>query len=261
MPAYLRSHPRIFGLVTVVLVLAVWEWAPHGGLFDPKLLPPASIVFDRFLREWVEGAFYVHLGATLLRVAVGLALAAFVMIPVGLAMGYWRAFGRMFTLTIDVIRPIPSTAFVPVAIIAFGIASPMHVFVVFLATSVPLLLASIDGVRTVDPVLINTARTFRRSTPQIFRTVLLPAALPHIVTSLRVAIALALIVAVASEMVMSAEGLGWRVLYAQRILDIPGLYAGVLTLAVVGYVLNRLFVMLEYRVIGWHRRSRAKSWG
>jgi ABC-type nitrate/sulfonate/bicarbonate transport system permease component len=257
---FLKSHPQLYGVATVLVVLAAWETSPSWGLIDRNLIPPASDVLVRFVLQWGNAEFYPHLWATLLRAGGGLLLGAVVAIPLGLAMGYWAILHRMFAVTIDAVRPIPASALVPVAILAFGIGHEMYIFVVFFATSIPILLATVDGVRSVDPVLLSTARTLGRGTVQVFRTVLLPAALPHIVTSLRIAIALALIVAVSAEMVLSSQGLGFSVLYAQRMLRIPELYTGVLTLAAVGYAVNRLFVVLENRVIGWHRRASAKTW-
>ena len=119
--------------------------------------------------------------------------------------------------------------------------------------TIPILLATIDGVRGVDPLLLDTARTLGQSTSRIFRTVLLPAAMPSIATGLRVSIAIALIVGISSEMMLSADGLGRRVVYAQRMLRIADLYAGVLTLAILGFLLNRAFLVVEGRLVGWHR--------
>jgi NitT/TauT family transport system permease protein len=256
----LRSRPWILGLIATLVVIALWQLMPTLGWVDRQLVPPASAVLARFAAEWSESAFYPDLLATLFRILAGFGLAAFIGIPLGLAMGYWALAYRMFGLTIEMIRPIPASALVPVAAIVFGIGHSMHIVVIFIATAVPILLSTVDGVRDVDPILISTARTFRRSTGQIFRTVLLPAALPHIVTGLRVGIAIALIVGISSEMIMSAEGLGRRVLYAQRMLRIPDLYAGILTLAALGYVLNRVFLLLETRVLHWHRHANVKTW-
>jgi NitT/TauT family transport system permease protein len=256
-----RARPWILGMAASLFFVAVWQLLPTLGFVDRQLVPPASAVLARFAAEWGEGAFYPDLLATLFRILAGFALAALVGIPLGLAMGYWGAAYRLFGLTIEVVRPIPASALVPVAAIVFGIGHSMHIIVIFIATAVPILLSTVDGVRDVDPILVSTARTFRRSTGQVFRTVLLPAALPHIVTGLRISIAIALIVGISSEMIMSAEGLGRRVLYAQRTLRIPDLYAGILTLAALGYLLNRAFLLLEDRMLRWHRHANAKNWG
>jgi NitT/TauT family transport system permease protein len=252
---------RVLGALTIVLVLALWQVGPNLGLVDPRLIPPFSAVLRRFANEWFERAFYTDLGATLFRVGLGLLIAASIGIPLGLAMGHWRRIDRLFALVVDVFRPIPATAFVPIALILFGIGHAMHIVVVSIAAIIPILFAALDGARAVDPVLVDTALTLGYRGARTARSVVLPAALPHIVTGIRVGIAQALIVAVSSEMVLSSEGLGHRVLYAQRLLDIPGLYAGVLTLATVGFLLNRLFVVLEGLIVGWDRQAKAKVWG
>jgi NitT/TauT family transport system permease protein len=253
--SFIRSQSWLLGLVTTLLVLAVWQILPQAGIIDKQFIPPFADAFRHFVAEWANSAFYGDLGATLFRIIGGFALAAAIGIPAGLAMGYWALGYNMFALTVDVIRPLPTTALVPIAALIFGIGNGMHIFVVVLATTVPILLATIDGVRNVDPLLVDTARTLGQSTARIFRTVLLPAAMPSIATGLRVAVAIALIVGISSEMMLSADGLGRRVVYAQRMLQIPDLYAGVITLAVLGFVLNRAFLAAENWLIGWHRRA------
>jgi ABC-type nitrate/sulfonate/bicarbonate transport system permease component len=126
------------------------------------------------------------------------------------------------------------------------------VFNIVIATSIPILLASIDRVLNVDPVLTGTAKTLGQTTSRIFRTVLLPAALPSIATGLRTSMAIALIVGVSSEMILSPDGLGHRVVYAQRMLRIPELYASVFTLALAGYLLNHLLQLGEQLLLSWH---------
>jgi len=253
MSGFLRLHSWILGLATTLLVLMAWQLLPEAGFVDRQLIPPASDAIGHFFLEWLDPHFYADLSATLLRVVGGFALAAAIGIPAGLAMGYWILGYNIFSLTIDIIRPLPSTALVPIAALVFGIGNSMHIFVVVLATTIPILLGTIDGVRGVDPVLLDTARTLGQNTSRIFRTVLLPAAMPSIATALRVSIAIALIVGISSEMMLSADGLGRRVVYAQRMLRIPDLYAGVLTLAILGFLLNRAFLAVEGRLVGWHR--------
>ena len=180
------ARPWLWGLLTIALALVAWETSPKWGLIDKHLMPPASLVLAEFFRQWLDPTFYSDVAVTLLRVGGGFAIAALVAIPMGLAMGYWITLHRMFSLTIDVLRPIPASAFVPAAAVVFGIGHEMHLFVVFFATSVPILLSTIDGVRAVDPVLIGTARTLGRGDAQVFRSVLLPAALPYIATGLRI---------------------------------------------------------------------------
>lgn len=255
MGAFLRLNPWVLGVATTMSALLVWQIIPNWGLIDRQLIPPASDVLKQFLFQWLNAHFYGDLAVTLFRVIGGFLRAAGIGIPAGLAMGYWAGGYNMFRLTIDIFRSVPATALVPIAALVFGIGNGMHIFVVVVATTIPILLATIDGVRNVDPLLVDTARTLRQGTARIFRTVLLPAALPSIVTGLRVSIAIALIVGISSEMMLSTDGLGRRVVYAQRTFKISELYAGVLTLAALGYFLNRAFLTFEARLIGWHYRT------
>jgi len=124
---------RALGALTVLVVLTLWQVGPGLGLVDPRLIPPFGAVLRRFANEWFEHAFYNDLGATLLRVGLGLLIAAGIGIPLGLAMGHWRRVDRLFSLVVDLFRSIPATAFVPVALILFGIGHGMHILVVFIA--------------------------------------------------------------------------------------------------------------------------------
>ncbi len=255
---YLRLHPGVLGVPSVIVVLAAWEVFPR--FMNSLFFPPASSVLEVFTLQWASGEYLPHVLVTLGRMVSGYAAAVVVAVPLGLAMGYWRRVFDMLELTVEVIRPIPSSALIPVALIFFGIGHNMHIFVVFITSFMPILWSTIGGVRAVDPVLISTAITLGTPPYKIFYKAILPAALPHVLTGLRISIALALIVAVASEMIISSEGLGWKLLYAQQTLKIAEIYASILTLGIIGYLLNRLFLVVESRVVGWHLRAATKRW-
>jgi NitT/TauT family transport system permease protein len=254
-----RHRPWLTGAGTIVALLAVWQLCVVGGLVDRQMIPPATTVFGRFFAQFADAGFYADLGVTLLRVFGGFVLAVLFAVPAGLAMGYWKTCHSMFGLTIEVLRPIPATALVPVAAMIFGLGTEMDIAVIFIATAIPILVATLDGMRDIDPVLISTARTFGKKTSEVFTTVLLPATLPYLAAGLRLALTIALLVAIGTEMLIGSEGLGRRVSYATRMLDISGIYAGVLTLSVLGFLVNWLFVKLEDKLLSWHRRSRRRG--
>jgi ABC-type nitrate/sulfonate/bicarbonate transport system permease component len=160
----LRRNHWLCGLLTVVALLAAWELSIRLSLIDYHLIPPVSVVFLRFLTDWTKPDFHADVVATAIRLASGFFLAAVIGIPLGIAMGYWVLVYRLFALTVDVIRPIPTTALLPIAAIMVGIGNEMYVSLIFVATAIPILLASVDGVRSVDPILIGTGRTLGRST-------------------------------------------------------------------------------------------------
>lgn len=246
----------LLGGGTIFAFLLLWETVVRIGAVDSKILPPASVVLGRYMNELANPAFYVDLRATLLRVAGGLGLAVVIAVPLGLLIGYWSLLFRMLGLTIEVLRPIPAIALLPVVSVIFGLGSGTNIALIFIATSIPILTATIDGVRSVDPVLIGTSRTLGRSTRDIFLTVLLPASLPHLSAGLRLSMTIALLVGISVEMLVSAEGLGIRVVMASRLLDMSGLYAGVLLLSTLGFLVNQAYLQAENRVLFWHRQSR-----
>jgi ABC-type nitrate/sulfonate/bicarbonate transport system permease component len=134
-----------------------------------------------------------------------------------------------------------------------GIGDALKVFIIFFACSFPILVNTIDGVRNVDPVLIRTARTFGLSRLQTVWKVILPAAGPYIMTGLRIATAIALILTVISEMIGATSGIGYFILGSQRTLHIANMYAGMLVLALTGYAINRLFLLADGRLMAWHK--------
>jgi ABC-type nitrate/sulfonate/bicarbonate transport system permease component len=151
-----------------------------------------------------------------------------------------------------VLRPIPSPAYIPIVILLLGIDDEMKIFMIAFAAFFPVLLNTYSGVRSVDPVQIQTARTFGVKGNKLLWQVVIPAASPYIFTGMRVSLAIALILVVISEMVASNNGIGYFILSAQRGFKVREMFAGVITLAIVGYSLNRLFVFVENRVLGWY---------
>ncbi|SRR5258706_4724026 len=136
----------------------------------------------------------------------------------------------------------------------FGLGDGMKIFVIFFSSAWPILLHTIDGVRNIDRVLVHTARTFGLSRARAVRTVVLPAAAPQIMTGLRISLSITLILVVISEMVGSTDGIGYFILDAQRRLKVDRMYAGMLSLALLGYLLNRLFLLFSDSFLFWHRR-------
>ena len=171
-------------------------------------------------------------------------------------MGVWRWFFLLVEPLVEFLRPIPSPAYLPMAILFLGIDDGMKIFMVAFAAFFPILLNTVSGVRSVDPVLLETAKTFGYGRWQIISKVLLPAAASFILTGMRISLAIALIVTVIAEMVAGNSGIGFYVLNAQRSFLVPEMYAGVIALAFVGFGLNKIFVLVEHALLRWQRGSQ-----
>lgn len=237
----------------------LWEAAGRYGWIHELFFPPASKIFQSFFEIIVSGEIFGHIGVSLWRAGLGYFLAALIAISLGVLMGYWRSVYEAFGLVVELLRAIPPPAIIPVAILFLGIGDPMKVFIILFSCVFPILVNTMDGVRSVDPVLIRTARTFGLTQRELIWKVVVPAASPFIMTGLRIALAIALILVVISEMVGATAGIGYFILQAQRTFRIPQMYAGMLILALLGYALNRCFLIADTFLMAWHKGLTARQ--
>src|SRR5262245_18417051 len=179
---------------------------------------------------------------------IGVALG----VVLGLLMGYFRVFYSLLEPVTEMLRPIPSPAYLPIVILFLGIDDEMKIFMIGFAACIPVLLNTYSGVRSIDPILLQTARTFGVSGTTLLWQIVLPASAPYTFTGLRVSLAVALLVMVVSEMVAASSGIGYFILSSERGFLIQEMFAGVMNLAVLVYALNRLFLVVESRVLAWH---------
>lgn len=241
------------GLAVLAACLLAWEaWALWRADLAAHF-PPASQVLTALAGMLASGELSGHIAATMRRFAEGYALAAVLAVSAGVCLGLWRRLYNAFEPLIELLRPMPSPATIPIAILFLGIGDEMKVAVTAYACAWPILLNTIDGVRSVDRVLFATAATFRLSPWARFWKVVLPAAAPQIVTGLRVSLAIALILVTTAEMVVSNDGLGYYVLDSQRTFRMPQMYAAVVALGIIGYALNRLFLAVDAWAMAWHK--------
>lgn len=246
-------HSRWTGIGVLLLLAILWEAAGRWGWVHKVLLPPASAILRMFFQVIASGEVLEHLGVSLWRAGLGYTLAALFAVALGVAMGYWRRIYDACEITIEYLRALPPPAIIPLAMVFLGIGDALKVFIIFFSCAFPILVNTIDGVRGVDPVLIRTARTFGLNPWQTAWKVILPAAAPYIMTGLRIAIAIALILTVISEMIGATSGIGYFILEAQRTLHVTRMYAGVLVLALTGYAINRVFLLIDERIMAWHK--------
>ncbi|HXF76330.1 MAG TPA: ABC transporter permease [Methylomirabilota bacterium] len=243
---------KLSGLFFILAVFALWELVARAELVNPLVVPPLSKVLGVFVELLWSGQIPAQIAVSMKRALLGYFLAAGVFIPLGITMGLFQRVYRLLEVAIETLRPLPPPALIPVALLFFGLEDAMKIFVIFFSCAWPILLNTIDGVRRLDGVLLNTARTFGLSRRQICWRVILPACSPQIVTGLRVSLPIMLILVVISEMVGSTDGIGYFILDSQRRFRVAQMYAGMLSLAILGYALNRIFDLLHRRLLGWH---------
>jgi ABC-type nitrate/sulfonate/bicarbonate transport system permease component len=243
---------KLHGLFFLLALLAAWETAARAEWVNPLVVPPLSRIFTILWELILSGQIPMQIAASMKRAALGFALAAAVFIPLGILMGLYHRIHRALEVVVEMLRPVPPPVVIPVALLFFGIEDEMKIFVIFFSCAWPILLNTIDGVRGVDWVLLNTARTFRLSRAKTLWQVVLPAAAPQIMTGLRVSLPITLILVVISEMVGSTDGIGYFILDSQRRFRVAQMYAGMFALAILGYALNQLFDGFYRRLLPWH---------
>jgi ABC-type nitrate/sulfonate/bicarbonate transport system permease component len=241
---------RLLGVAVFVAALGVWEaWARSEPSF---LFPPASDVAERAWESWPTSEFLLTVAASLERLAVGFAVGAAAGIAVGLLVGASRGSRRALEPCIEFLRAIPPIAIVPAAIVLLGLGDAMLVSVIAFGVCFPVLVNTAEGVRAVSPEARDTAAMLQVGPVELLYRLYLPAALPSIVAGLRVAVSIGLVMVVISEFVGSSDGLGRYILEQQNLFHVPEMYAGILFLGLLGYVLNQLFLAVERRVLFWH---------
>jgi NitT/TauT family transport system permease protein len=250
---------RIPGVAVLAALLVLWELSVRLKWVVTPTWPAVSTVFDTFWQACLDGTYLQVFGSSLRRLAAGYLIATLCAVSIGLAMGVWRRMYLLFEPLVELLRPIPSPAYLPMAILFLGIDDGMKVFMVAFASFFPILLNTVSGVRSVDLVLVDTGRTFGLKRRQIIWRIMLPAAAGYILTGMRVSLAIALIVTVIAEMVAGNSGVGFYILNAQRSFLVPEMYAGVIALALLGFGLNKGFVALERMALKWHEGWNASA--
>jgi ABC-type nitrate/sulfonate/bicarbonate transport system permease component len=248
------------GWFVFAALLLLWEW---GARLNPKLqfyLPPVSHIFAALFGLLFSGQVAAHILATLTRFLQGYFIASLIAVSLGAALGYFRLAYSIFATVIEFLRPMPSVAIIPVAVLALGIGDAMIIAVTVYASVWPILVNTIDGVRNIEPTLLNTGRTFGLGRLAILSRIVLPGAAPFIVTGLRISLSIALILVTTAEMIAGSRGLGFFILDEERSFNSGNMYAGIIVVAALGYGLNRLFLAVEGKALRWRRGMLAQQW-
>lgn len=244
-------NTRVSRGLIIVTFFALWEILPDVGVVNSNMLTPASKVFKTLAGLLFSGQLMIHLTISLQRILFGLGLAIALGCPLGLFMGWFRNFEKTVDAPLQAGRQVSALALFPVFILFFGIGEVSKVIIIFWASVWPILLNSIGGVKHIEPLLIQSARSMNASGLTLFKKVVLPAAAPSIFTGIRLGAAYAFMVLVAAEMVGSNAGLGFLVLNSQEIFKIPEMYAAILALALFGLAFNNLLLFFERRATRW----------
>lgn len=246
----------VLGVAGVVTLLVVLEVVPRVGLVDARFLPPFSQMAGALVERVQTGGFWTALRQTLTTWAVGLGVAVVAGIVLGMVIGSVGVLRSLTASTIEFLRPIPSVALIPLAVLLFGTGMESTLLLVVYAAFWQILVQVLSGVQDVDPVARDTARSYRfRFLTEGYRLVW-PTVLPYAVTGFRLAASVALILTVTGELIIGTPGLGQLVAVAQQSGAVASMYALVIVAGLLGVVVNVFARLVERRVLHWHPSVR-----
>lgn len=246
-----RRWDRLLGVGFILALLGAIEILVATGRIDPAFVPPPSDVAAALWKVMSTGAFAEPLGRTLYLLFAGYIAACLLGVVVGLLMGRFRAVYDLLEPLVEILRPLPKPALLPPLMLFLGLGDAMKITIIALAVFFPVVINTIQGVLGVDRVLIDVGRTFGHGASRILFRIVLPAATPMIMAGMRVGLGLGIILVVLAEMLAGTGGIGYLIIDMQRSFRIVDMYAWLVILAVVGYMLNAGFVALERRIVIW----------
>ncbi|MGV9895630.1 ABC transporter permease [Streptomyces tendae] len=245
-----RGLPLALNAVSVALGIAIW-WALAAAGF--KLPTPPEVV-DRASTLISDGTLADDALASLTRVLIGFALGTAVAVPVGFLMGWYGILRGLIEPWIQFFRTIPPLAIIPLAVVAMGIDETPKIFVIFLAAFLACVISTFQGVVNVDRTLINAARVLGAGDATIFARVVVPASTPFILVGMRVGLGSAWATLVAAELIAAQEGLGYRMQNAQLYYDLPTIFVGLISIGILGLLMDRVLLLAERRLTRWQER-------
>lgn len=256
-----RQHGRarvvrfVRGAAAIAVLLAAWEYFARSGLFSQAITPPLEAIGAALVAMITDGSIFRNTFATMLRVAVGLAIALAIAIPLGMLMGRNRYWERILRPPVAMLMPIPSLAWVPLVVLWFGIGNVATVLVVVYASTFSLLYNVWTGVKTINPIWVRAAQAMNADGTRLFRSVIWPAALPSIITGVRLAFGRAWIAVIGGELLASPRwGLGKLIFDASEFLNADVMLAALLVIGVIGLFFERV-------VFQWLEQVTVNRWG
>jgi NitT/TauT family transport system permease protein len=269
MPAS-RTRDILRSVAVPLVVVLAWEALSRAGVINPLILPSPSRVLVRWFDylkplkpydpaeesrlAWVVSGELPHDAASsLYRVVIGFLIGTGLALPLGLAMGASRTAYGLMNPVLQVLRPIPPIAYIPLAILWFGLGNPPAFFLISLGAFFPVLMNTVAGVRSVDAIYIRAARNLGADNAPLFFRVVLPAATPHIMTGIRVGFGVAFIVVIVAEMIAVNNGLGYRILEAREFFWSDKIIAGMISIGLLGLAIDSGLARLSSHLLRWHR--------
>lgn len=253
--AALRSF--VLALIPWVVVLALWYGVRASGLVEASLVPTPWQVARKWWQLVTENGFLVDMYMSTQRVVLGVGLGIVAAVPVGFMLGWYQPIRRFVDPLINFFRALPPIALIPLVIVYFGIGEIAKVVILFYASFFAGVIVMYEGIAQISPLYLRVARTLGASDMEIFWRVVVPLAVPHMLTALRVALGVAWATLVASELIAAQQGLGSVIQDASSFFQLDVIYAGIVTIGAIALAMDYLLRRLTRRVLSWQERMSA----
>lgn len=250
-----RGSALIFGL----LLVALWSVSSWAEWLNPRLYPAPWDVVAALPRQLSSPTFWMSFGNTVITWLMSVGIVALLGTFFGLLIGSSRLVHQLTRLVIEFLRPIPSVAILPLILLLLGPTEETKIILAVYAGFWPMLVQTIYGIRSVDPVLLDTARAFSVSRLQVARRVVIPSAMPYLATGLRLSSALTLVLTVTVEIIIGVQGLGREIFIAQSSAAVSDMYLLIAISGFLGLAVNEAFRLIESRLLSWHQSQREEG--
>ncbi len=249
----MKNHSLILSLLSFSLLIALWAGITYFGNFSEQVFPAPSLILVSGLELIKDGTLLKHIVASLYRVTMGFYLAVALGIPLGIILGRKLLVKQLVNPIIQFLRPISPLAWIPLAMLWFGIGDKPAIFLIFLSSFFPLVVATTMAVSHINPVYFHVAANFNFSRKDVIVKIIIPAILPEVLTALRLTIAIAWLVVVAAEMIAVQSGLGYLILDARNALRMDVIMVGMIVIGMIGVLLDLIMLRLAgMNAISWN---------
>jgi NitT/TauT family transport system permease protein len=236
-----------------LLILALWYAIRASGFINPALVPAPHQVAAKFM-ELSQGRLWMDVLMSTQRVFFGVALGVALAVPVGFCLGWYRGVRRFMDPVINFFRALPPIALIPLVIVYFGIGESAKIAILFYASFFAGVIVMYEGIAQISPIFIKVARTLGASDTEIFRKVIVPLTVPHILTAVRVALGVAWATLVASELIAAQQGLGALIQNASSFFQLDIIYVGIICIGLIALVMDLLLRLATRRLVAWQDR-------
>jgi ABC-type nitrate/sulfonate/bicarbonate transport system permease component len=246
---------KYYIFISPITLFVILEIIGRSGLIDPFFFPAPSKMLTTLWKMTISGEIFPHIGISIVRAVSGYIIAAIFGLSIGLLVAWSRVCELIFDPLIELIRPISTFALVPIMFVWFGIGDGSKTVIIVKACFFPIVLNTIAGIKGVDSRLIQAARSLGAKGSQIWTMVLIPSALPMIITGMRVSTAMSMLAIVGVEMLAADSGIGFLVIDAQRVFATDRMFAGIIVISLMGVGLDRIARWAQKRLLSWHSDS------